>query len=519
MEEVSHLSKVRAVLRQLCAPCLCRGSRHQASDGARRSLLQTDLLNVWKLVHMYNIDRDERGKRRTFKQQLEYLASVPEVRLTRDQYESMIGLQQNRYRCPRTPLPHPPHPVGAPTVFALTTGALGAGTSLGAYSTVRDMPWLRAALRPPLARANCKLVCSVPDAVDGQCQLSFDELSDLFSVFSKVCEPEEKARVAFCMYDLDRDCKLDKTDIGNVVLRFVFDMPPLLDKTWAKVEPRMKVTDYTEEELTEFKGMVKEIADGLRGTTTDPVTGEPYELDQVQGLLIAAEVNGYVEECLDEASHDVYQPGQEDTRAIHWPEFKKALERNPEFDANFTLPITLPIISRKQVADSRHTFNVAQDLPGTDGDLTGDGWIHPMRPTLLQDRIRSYAKISAAKKKQKKKKGDDDEEAEDAKDYSSYAHKEGLWNDFKHWIQVKKEVLEQQDPNPLWRRSLLTMEGSFGAGVGSVFRLYRWFFVMNLYIAGTWGLFVMFPVLAVEYLGMQVPTDDVITQINPFNAT
>ena len=80
-------------------------------------------------------------------------------------------------------------------------------------------------------------MCSVPDAVYGRCQLSFDELSDLFSVFSKICEPEDKARVAFCMYDLDRDCKLDKTDIGNVVLRFVFDMPPLLDKTWAKVEP------------------------------------------------------------------------------------------------------------------------------------------------------------------------------------------------------------------------------------------------------------------------------------------
>jgi len=40
------------------------------------------------------------------------------------------------------------------------------------------------------------------------------------------------------------------------------------------------------------------------------------------------------QECLDEASHDVYIPGQPDDRAIHWPEFKKALERNPEFDAN-----------------------------------------------------------------------------------------------------------------------------------------------------------------------------------------
>jgi hypothetical protein len=40
------------------------------------------------------------------------------------------------------------------------------------------------------------------------------------------------------------------------------------------------------------------------------------------------------QECLDEASHDVYIPGQPDDRAIHWPDFKKAMERNPEFDAN-----------------------------------------------------------------------------------------------------------------------------------------------------------------------------------------
>eukprot|EP01043_Picozoa_sp_COSAG02_P046539 COSAG02_NODE_4362_length_5449_cov_17.248785_3_plen_1233_part_01 len=476
---------------------------------------QVDLLNVWKLVHMYTIDRDGDGKRRTHQQQVEYLASVPEVRLSRKEYESMIGLQQNRYRCKLAST--------CPRRLRLRVPSLRSCQFCLPQGRARvPIQRYRHALPPRLLfpYAYCKraYVCSVLGAADGLCQLSFDELADLFSTFSKICEPEEKARVAFCMYDLDRDCKLDKTDIGNVVLRFVFDMPPLLDKTWAKVEPRMKVTDYSEEEFAEFRGMVKEITDGLRRTTKDPVTGEPYELDEVQGLLIAAEVNGYVEECLDEASHDVYQAGKEDTRSIHWPEFKKALERNPEFDANFTLPITLPVMSRKQIAGSRTTFNIAQDLPGTDGDLPGDGWIHPMRPTLLQERIGSFAKISAAKKRRKKKGGNDDEE-ETGADYSSYTHKGGLWADIKHWVEVKKESLEQQDPNPLWRRSLVTMEGSFGAGVGSVFRLYRWFFVMNLYIAGTWGLFVMLPVLAVEYGGMKVPTDEAITLLNPFNAT
>eukprot|EP01046_Picozoa_sp_COSAG06_P006694 COSAG06_NODE_317_length_17666_cov_51.304548_4_plen_1387_part_00 len=360
--------------------------------------------------------------------------------------------------------------------------------------------------------------------------MSFVELADLFSSFSKICEPEDKTRLAFCMYDLDRDCKLDKTDIGNVVLRYVFDMPPLLDALWDKVEPRINVTDYTEEEFGHFGGMVKEMTEGLRATTKDPVTGDPYELDPTHGLLIAAEVNGYVEECLDEASHDVYQPGEPDTRAIHWPEFKKALERNPDFDANFCLPITLPLMSRKQVTESRTTFNIVQDMEGGSDDLDDtDSWIHPMRPTLLSDRIGSYAKISAQKGKKgkkKKKKGDDgdgngdDNPASPSEEYAAFSHTDGgPWTDFKHWVDVKREMLKQQDPNPLWRRSLLNMEGSFGAGIGAVFRLYRWFFVMNLYIAGTWLVFVMLPVLAVEYGGMKVPSDDIITTINPFNST
>lgn len=78
-------------------------------------------------------------------------------------------------------------------------------------------------------------------------------------------------------------------------------------------------------------------------------------------------------------------------------------------------------------------------------------------------------------------------------------------------------MLKQQDPNPLWRSSLLKMEGHFGAGIGSVFRLYRWFFVMNLYIAATWGIFVIAPVLAQEYYGTEVPTIDTVRQSIPMN--
>jgi hypothetical protein len=60
---------------------------------------QTDLLNVWKLFHVYHIETDEEGKKRTLREQLDYLEDKPSVRLSREQYESMIGLEQNRYRC------------------------------------------------------------------------------------------------------------------------------------------------------------------------------------------------------------------------------------------------------------------------------------------------------------------------------------------------------------------------------------------------------------------------------------
>jgi hypothetical protein len=93
-------------------------------------------------------------------------------------------------------------------------------------------------------------------SANGLGTLSFTELADLFSTFSKICEPEDKARTCFCMYDIDRDCKLDKTDIGNVVLRLVFDMPPLLCTSWDKVEPRMNVFDYKDDEMALFNIMI-----------------------------------------------------------------------------------------------------------------------------------------------------------------------------------------------------------------------------------------------------------------------
>jgi hypothetical protein len=93
------------------------------------------------------------------------------------------------------------------------------------------------------------------------------------------------------------------------------------------------------------------------------------------------------------------------------------------------------------------------------------------------------------------------------------------WSDFKHWVKVKRELMKQQDPNPLWRGSLLKMEGAFGAGIGSVFKLYRWFFIMNLYIAATWGVWVIFPVLAQEYYGMEMPTVETLAAYVPTNYT
>lgn len=63
---------------------------------AGASRLQTDLLNVWRIFHMYHLDA-----RGTQRQQEEYLAGKQSVRLSREEYESILGLHQNRYRYPR----------------------------------------------------------------------------------------------------------------------------------------------------------------------------------------------------------------------------------------------------------------------------------------------------------------------------------------------------------------------------------------------------------------------------------
>ena len=391
-------------------------------------LSKTDLMNVWTIFHLMHIEAVGGPKK-----QDKYLQGKDSVQLNRDQYESIRGLEQNRYR-----------------------------NELGCLFNSR-----------------------------GQCSLTYEELADLYSSMSKVAKPVEKAKLAFCMYDLDMDGKLDKTDLGNIVLRLVFDMPPLLETAWHCVEPRLRVHEYTEEERKQLRVIVAEMQEGLKNS--DP----PYILSDLEGFVIANELNSYVEEALDEASHDIWDPNQEeDTRAIHLPDFLKSIERNPEFGDNFHIPIVPPEVPGAIERRAKQTFHIVADMSGAGGGspgsvIEGPSWIHPSRPVILSDRVEKFAKIKAAHKKGKKK------HVQLGEEYSEYDHTEetSAWDDFMHWIEVKKEAFKQQDPNPLWRHSLLTMEGHFGTGIGSVFRLYRWFFIMNLYIAATWLLFVILPVL------------------------
>ena len=86
MEQTCHLSKVRPLVHSAPRACgLTQAPR-----------LQADLLNVWRIFHMYHLDA-----RGTQRQQAEYLAGKQSVRLSREQYESILGLEQNRYRYPR----------------------------------------------------------------------------------------------------------------------------------------------------------------------------------------------------------------------------------------------------------------------------------------------------------------------------------------------------------------------------------------------------------------------------------
>ena len=118
MEQTSHLSKVRPLVHSAPRACgLTQAPR-----------LQADLLNVWKIFHMYHLDA-----RGTQRQQAEYLAGKQSVRLSREQYESILGLEQNRYRYP----PHSPQTLWARWNFLPRCCA---GMSSAACSTVRPPP-------------------------------------------------------------------------------------------------------------------------------------------------------------------------------------------------------------------------------------------------------------------------------------------------------------------------------------------------------------------------------------------
>ena len=119
------------------------------------------------------------------------------------------------------------------------------------------------------------------------------------------------------------------------------------------------------------------------------------------------------------------------------------------------------------------------DLGGAGGGLPGDGtdqakWVHPMRPAILAERVANYSRIKIAQHEQKKRGKTAAAEDGDAApplgdEYAAFDHSgESQWDQLKHWVEVKKEALIQQDPNPLWRNSLIKMEGHFGTGIGSV---------------------------------------------------
>jgi hypothetical protein len=105
--------------------------------------------------------------------------------------------------------------------------------------------------------------------------------------------------------------------------------------------------------------IVNELVQGLRNS--EP----PTELDPMEALVMAVDINAYVEEALDEASHDVWNPNSPiDDRAIHFPEFQRAVDRNPDFAINFTIPIVPPVVPTAVTKRARQTFNIVADLGG-----------------------------------------------------------------------------------------------------------------------------------------------------------
>lgn len=78
------------------------------------------------------------------------------------------------------------------------------------------------------------------------------------------------------------------------------------------------------------------------------------------------------------------------------------------------------------------------------------------------------------------------------------------------------ETIQHQDKIPLFRRSVQTIEGEFGAGIASVFSLKRWLLCINAYMALFWTLTIILPSLVINeeeqsQVPQQVPTANAIS--------
>jgi hypothetical protein len=61
--------------------------------------------------------------------------------------------------------------------------------------------------------------------------------------------------------------------------------------------------------------------------------------------------------------------------------------------------------------------------------------------------------------------------------------------DFTKWVHRKER--EFSKPIGLWNGYLKFVESRFGAGIASYFSLYRWMFLLNVFFALLWGVFVI----------------------------
>lgn len=121
--------------------------------------------------------------------------------------------------------------------------------------------------------------------------LSFEEFVDMYSGFSPHATFDLKSSLAFCMYDFDGDGKLNKSDITKLLLKLHDIADDEID------HPKNKPT------IARFPEMIKIV----------------------------------IREC----NAELAQEGEED---IHLPEFRKAVARNSDFLANFTIMIEDQVI-------------------------------------------------------------------------------------------------------------------------------------------------------------------------------